>query len=289
MLNILYFDILYYMTQFDTIYQNLIRQIMEEGIEEENKRTGHKTRALPGISFSIDIERDGFPLLTLRKQPIKSPIAETCWFISGDKNPAFLQKFTKMWDPFLEADGMIAASYGYRWRHHFGRDQLGKLVELLESDPSSRHGVVVTWDPADDGHGGTPKKNVPCPYTFTVNIIGGRLHLHNILRSNDMMLGCPFDTFGFSLLLCMLAQRLGVRPGIYTHSISNAHIYDNHYTGARELIARSHEHEKVILTLPADAFRRAEEQDETLVAEILSGLTEQYKPLPPIEGLAIAL
>src|SRR5438445_673014 len=83
-------------------------------------------------------------------------------------------------------------------------------VTLLETDPSSRQGVVVAWDPGADGlEPQQTRKNVPCPYTFTVNIIGGALHLHNILRSNDMMLGCPTDVAGFALLQRILAARLG--------------------------------------------------------------------------------
>ncbi len=278
------------MTTFDIIYQNIIKKIMTEGIEELNQRTGHKTRSLPGVTFQIDIEKDGFPLLTLRKNPIKSPIAEQIWFISGSKRPdEFLQKFTKMWNAFIESDGTLAAAYGWRWRHHFGRDQLGSLILLLENDPSSRHGVVITWDPKDDGYGGSPKKNIPCPYTFTINIIGGRLNLHNIIRSNDMMLGCPFDTLGFALLLCILAQRLGVRPGIYTHSISNAHVYDNHYAGAEELLKRTNNNQKIELHLPKNTFERAEKLDEALVGEIFTDLSSQYNPNEPIGGLEIAL
>lgn len=277
------------MTVFDTIYQDIIKKIMEEGIEELNERTGHKTKALPGITFSLDIEKDGFPVMTLRKNPLKSPIAEQIWFITGEKGVNFLRKFTKIWDLFTEEDGTISSAYGWRWRHHFGRDQLGKAIELLEKEPSSRHGVIVTWDPKDDGYGGTPKKNVPCPYTYTINIIGGRLNMHNILRSEDMMLGGPFDVLGFALLQCIIAQRLGVRPGIYTHSISNAHVYDNHYEGAREIIKRNNEHPKVELHLPKEAFKRAEQKDENLVGEILADLQAQYNPLPPISGLEIAL
>lgn len=277
------------MTTFDTIYQNLIKKILTEGIEELNERTGYKTKALPGLTFQIDIERDGFPLLTLRKQPIKSPIAEQCWFIQGEKDTTYLRKFTKMWDKFLEEDGTLASAYGWRWRHHFGKDQLGSLIALLQKDPSSRHGVIITWDPKDDGYGGTPKKNVPCPYTFTVNIIGGRLHLHSVIRSNDMMLGCPFDTIGFALLQCMLAQKLGVIAGVYTHTISNAHIYENHYAGAEEIIARTNDHKNITLHLPENAFDRAEKKDEAIVEEIFTDLQSQYNPLPPITGLEIAL
>ena len=277
------------MTTFDTTYQNIIRKIMAEGIEELNERTGHKTKALPGITFSIDIEKDGFPVLTLRKNPIKSPIAEQIWFISGEKDTTFLRKFTKIWDLFTEKDGTTSSAYGWRWRHHFGRDQLGKTIELLEKEPSSRHGVIITWDPKDDGYGGTPKKNVPCPYTYVINIIGGRLNMHNILRSEDMMLGGAFDVLGFALLQCMIAQRLGVRPGIYTHSISNAHIYDNHYRGAIEIINRTNNHKKIELHLPENSFNRAEKKDESLIGEILADLQAQYNPLEPIGGLEIAL
>ncbi len=280
------------MTTFDTIYQNIIKKIMEEGIEELNERTGHRMKILPGVTFQIDIERDGFPVLTLRKNPIKSPIAEQVWFITGEKNTQFLRKYTKMWDEFLEEDGTITSAYGYRWRYHFGRDQLDQLIKHLTEEPHSRQGVVVTWDPADDGLYGrglkaTYKKNVPCPFAFTANIIGGRLCFHNIVRSNDMILGCPFDTFGFSLLMCVLAQKLGVRPGIYTHTISNAHIYDTHYNGARELIGRSNTHENIFPQLPLNIFDRAFQKDEKLVDEIYQAFAPNFKPSEAISGLEI--
>ncbi len=265
---------------------------MEDGIEELNERTGHKIKILPGLTFQTDIEKDGFPVLTLRKNPIKSPIAEQVWFITGDKDTEFLRKYTKMWDEFIEEDGTITSAYGYRWRHHFGRDQLGQLIKHLQEEPHSRQGVVITWDAGDDGLYGkglkaTYKKNAPCPFAFTVNIIGGRLHMHNIVRSNDMMLGCPFDTFGFSLLMCTLAQKLGVKPGIYTHTISNAHIYDNHYEGALELIKRANEHPNVFPILPENIFERAEKKDESLVDDIYQSFAPYFNPSEPITGLDI--
>lgn len=277
------------MTKFDEVYQEVIGNIMNNGIEELNKRTGRKTKSLPGITFQIDIEKDGFPVLTLRKQPLKSPIAEQCWFIQGTKDLTFLQKYTKIWNAFIEKDGTIPAAYGYRWRKTFAKDQLFEVIKMLKLDPSSRHGVVITWDPNDDGFLGTTKKNVPCPYTFTLNIIGGRLHMHNIIRSNDSILGLPFDVFGFALLQCMIAQEVGVRPGIYTHSVSNCHIYDNHYFAAFEMLKRSNTHPKIELCLPNDSFKRAENKDENIVQEIFDNINSQYNPLPAINNLVITL
>jgi len=276
------------MTQFDQQYREALRQIMNTGYEEFNERTGHRTKALPGITFRIDA---GFPMLTLRKIPIKLFVAEQIWFITGSNNPEdFVNKFTPIWKDFTEADGTIAAAYGYRWRHHFGRDQLGDLLRLLEKEPGSRHGVVMTWDPSDDGLGsGTSKKNVPCPFVFTVNIIGNKLHMHNIVRSNDMMLGCPHDVAGFALLQNILAAKLGLKAGTYTHSISNAHIYDIHYQGAWELIDRENNHSEIFFEAQVDYFARAEAKDESLVEEIIRKLTDQYKPMGPITGLKIVL
>jgi len=261
---------------------------MNHGLRERNERTGHETVALPGLTIAID---EGFPLLTLRKIPIKLFVAEQIWFLTGSNRPdPFLTKFTHIWDDFTEADGTIAAAYGYRWRHHFGRDQIGDLVRLLQNEPGSRHGVVMAWDPADDGLGtGTKKKNVPCPFTFTVTIIANKLHLHSIIRSNDMMLGAPHDAAGFGLLQHLLAAKLGYQVGTYTHSISNAHIYDIHYDQAWELIDRENDHKEVFLECQPDYFDRGEKGDESLVDEIVEKINSQYHPLGPIKGLKIVL
>ena len=278
------------MTKFDHLYQNLIGEIMKNGTAEVNQRTGHETRAVAGMHFSTDIEKDGFPLLTLRKIPIQMFVAEQVWFISGARKPAdFLRDFTKIWDIFTNPGDVVTVAYGYRWRKHFGRDQIKLLIDLLKKDPTSRHGVVVAWDPSADGLGGAVKKNVPCPFTFTVNIIGGRLNLHNIVRSNDAVLGMPSDIAGFALLQCILAQKLGLKPGIYSHSISNAHIYDIHYEAAKELIRRKNEHAPIKLALPPHSFERAEKKDRKLVEKIVGQLSAQYNPQEAIKGLKIVL
>lgn len=276
------------MTEFDLQYQQAIKRIMDEGVEELSQRTGHKTKILPGLTLELE---KGFPLLTLRKIPSRIFVAEQIWFISGSRRPdEFLNKFTKIWDEFTGIDGTISTAYGYRWRYRFGRDQLVLLLNLLKKEPSSRQGVVITWDPADDGLNPNRKKaNIPCPFCFTVNIIGGKLCLHNIVRSNDMILGCPSDVAGFALLQRILAAKLGVEVGKFTHSISNAHIYDIHYEAAQEIIKRKNNHPEIELEAQASWFDRAERKDEKLVSEIVEKLENQYRPLPPISGLKIVL
>ena len=276
------------MTPFDVQYKEAIRLIMEEGIDVPNPWSGRVTRMVPGVTLRVDVA-ECFPLLTLRKIPLRLFIAEQVWYLMGEKDATWLQQYTKIWDAFLEEDGTVQAAYGHRWRHHFGRDQIDLLVTHLKENPASRHAVVITWDPADDGFGLDKKLNVPCPYTFTVNIAGGKLHLHNIIRSNDMMLGCPHDAAGFALLQCFLAEKLGVEPGIYTHSISNAHIYDNHFDAANELMSRSHDHGTVKVTIPENGYDRAVKGDTELVSELFKQVKSQYTPLESIKGMKITV
>ena len=278
--------------QFDVQYQKLLREIMEHGFEEVNERTGHVCKSLPGMTMKFDLAK-GFPLLTLRKIPLKVFIAEQVWFLMGGKNLEFLQKFTKIWDDFAEENNCVESAYGYRWRKHFGRDQVDGLVQLLSKDPSSRHGVILMWDPADDGlSSGTKKKNVPCPYTFTVQIIGGKLHLHLVIRSNDMMLGNPHDTAGFALLAHFLAEKLGAGVGFLTISISNAHIYDIHFDQAKEIIARECLSGVIPFKCPKNAFDRAEKGDddsEELVRECFEQLKSKYEPQESLGRMSIVL
>lgn len=278
------------MTPFDKKYQKLLQSIMDHGIEELNERTKHGVKALPGQTLEIEAG-EGFPLLTLRKIPVKAFIAEQIWFLTGSRRPKeFLTKYTKIWDLFTNFDGVISTAYGYRWRHHFGRDQIELLIKLLEKEPSSRHAVVVTWDPASDGLSSTFKKaNIPCPYTFTINIIGGQLHMHNIVRSNDMILGCPMDIAGFALLQRILAARLGVKVGKYTHSISNAHIYDNHYEAAKELISRKNQHPMIEIECQKNYYERATKGDDQLLIDLAGQFETQYQPDAAIKGLVIAV
>lgn len=42
-----------------------------------------------------------------------------------------------------------------------------------------------------------------------------------------MGLGVPFNTTQYAVLVHLLAQVTGHKPGLFTHVINNAHIYDN--------------------------------------------------------------
>lgn len=279
----------------NVFYADIIRRILREGSREVNRRTRVECAAVPGVTFQTDLLSEGFPLLSLRKIPVKNFVAEQMWFLSGTDRIEWLSSHTKIWDAFSEEDGTVTSAYGKRWRGWFKNsfhavDQIAVVLEKLKADPTSRHGVVLSWDPGYDLiHA---QKNVPCPCMFTLMIIGGRLHMHLTVRSNDMVLGFPTDAAGFAFLQHVLAQELGVPVGTYTHSISNSHIYANHYVAAEEMAKRYAGFEYYFpmgIYLPEQAYRRAQELDEFFLDEVVAGIESEYEPEPAIKGLVIAL
>lgn len=272
------------MTKFDNQYADSVRHILGQPAEL-NQRTNHAVRAEAGMTMRTDLEEDGFPLLSLRKMPW-SFIPEVIWMLSGVRDLHWLSQHTKIWDSFAEKDGTVTAAYGNRWRHHFGLNQLSEVIAKLDADPSSRHGVVMIWDPSIDLT--VPQKNVPCPVMFTLNVIQGRLNLHLVIRSNDMALGHPTDVAGFALLTHILAQRLALMPGVLTVSISNAHVYENQVSFMEVLVGRTGQEGEVRLKLPKDAYSRATALDPSLIREIKDGFSG-YTPSEAMKDIPIAL
>ncbi|HEX9804903.1 MAG TPA: thymidylate synthase [Candidatus Dojkabacteria bacterium] len=287
------------MHKIDILYKKALQDILEKGSEEEDKRLFHKeqttneskTKAIAGYTFQFDMEEDGFPLISLRKLPVRLFVAETIWFLTGsNKVEGFLDQYTKIWDFFKEDDGTVTG-YGNRWRKHFDRDQVIGVLEMLKKDPTSRHGVVMTWDPSSDSlSNGIKRKNVPCQVGFIVNITNGRLNFHSIWRSVDMILGFPSDVPGNALLAHIFAAYLGLKVGIYTNYIANAHIYNIHYEIAEELIARDNSQQKIEIEAKEDWFVRGSKGDHSLVKEITSIIKPQYKDAgEPMKGIKIVV
>jgi len=76
-----------------------------------------------------------------------------------------------------------------------------------------------------------------------------RLCLHLTQRSCDVALGVPYNIASYALLLCLFSHLSGIKPGIFAHTLIDAHIYTakpdgskaefDHVPGLREQIGRS--------------------------------------------------
>ena len=105
-------------------------------------------------------------------------------------------------------------------------DQLQYIIDTLNGDhpyrsKNSRRLVVNAWHPANAAVSKLP----PCHFTFVFNVQGDKLNLHMTQRSGDVALGIPFNIAAYSIILMIIAQRTGLKPGKFSHTIVDAHAY----------------------------------------------------------------
>ena len=179
------------------------------------------------MRFNLD---DGFPLLTTKKLHLKSIIYELLWFLKGDTNVKYLQdNGVRIWNEWADKDGNLGPVYGYQWRswpdHNGGHiDQISNVIEQIKHNPDSRRLIVSAWNVADID----TMKLPPCHCLFQFYVANGRLSLQLYQRSADTFLGVPFNIASYALLLMMIAQVTGLKPGEFIHTTGDTHLYLNH-------------------------------------------------------------
>lgn len=219
-------------------YLQLLRHIMEEGTDK-NDRTGTGTRSVFGYQMRFDLS-EGFPLLTTKKLHLKSIIHELLWFLKGDTNVKYLQdNGVRIWNEWADENGDLGHVYGYQWRswpdYNGGFiDQITEAVETIKKNPDSRRIIVSAWNVADL----PDMKLPPCHALFQFYVADGRLSLQLYQRSADCFLGVPFNIASYALLLMMVAQVTGLKPGEFIHTLGDAHIYRNHFSQVEEQLSR---------------------------------------------------
>ena len=209
-------------------YLDLLNRIMTEGVQKED-RTGTGTISVFGHQMRFNLE-DGFPLLTTKKLHLKSIIHELLWFLQGDTNVKYLQENgVRIWNEWADENGDLGHIYGYQWRswpdYNGGHiDQISEVIDQIKNNPDSRRIIVNAWNVADLGN----MNLTPCHMFFQFYVADGKLSLQMYQRSADTIFGVPFNIASYALLLMMMAQVTGLKPGEFIHTTGDTHLYVNH-------------------------------------------------------------
>jgi thymidylate synthase len=219
-------------------YLDLIRRVLDEGVQKED-RTGTGTLSIFGHQMRFDLS-EGFPLVTTKRIHIPSVVHELLWFLKGDTNVRYLRdNGVRIWNEWADEHGDLGPVYGKQWRRWAGpdgveHDQMAEAIRLIREQPDSRRIIVSAWNVADLAD----MALMPCHAFFQFHVAEGRLNCQMYQRSADVFLGVPFNIASYSLLTHMIAQVCGLEPGVFVHSLGDAHLYRNHLEQARLQITR---------------------------------------------------
>jgi thymidylate synthase len=246
-------------------YLDTLLDIMSNGSSRPD-RTGTGTVGVFGGQHRYDVSKY-LPILTTKFVPIGVIIKELLWFLRGETNAKLLQaEDVRIWDgnssrSFLDgrglhhyAEGDIGPGYGFQFRHFGaayagcdrdytgqGVDQIEYILDLLRTDPFSRRIILTAWNPADLSKMALP----PCHITFQLYVEedreSGVRHLsgHLYQRSSDYFLAANYNLVSYTVLLYILAKKVGYYPKTMIMSFGDAHIYSTHLAQVKEQMGRA--------------------------------------------------
>lgn len=214
-------------------------------------RNGWATRHNGGVMITIRHPRERLLFDPERNCNHVFHLMESVWMLAGRRDVAFVKQFNSNIASYSDDDENFHAAYGYRWRNHFGIDQIVSAIRMLQADENDRRVVISMWDANVDGNG-REGLDFPCNLMILPNIEykeNPRTHMNEkrlnftiINRSNDLVWGlCGANAVHMSMLQEFMAGALGVKVGAWHHFSNNLHVYDKHlelirgvYKGVRE-------------------------------------------------------
>lgn len=240
-------------------YLTLLDELIKSGHDRPD-RTNTGVKGLFGKLMRFDLSQS-FPLLTTKSVFFRGVLEELLWFLKGNTNAKDLSdKGVSIWDgngsrEFLDSRGLnhyqegdLGPVYGFQWRHFGadykgfdadytgqGRDQIQQLMDDLKRDKFSRRHILSAWNPVDSHKMALPPCHILSQFYVTND---DKLNCALFQRSADIGLGVPFNIASYSLLVCMIADLLGLKRGEFVHFIGDAHVYLNHIEPLKKQIQR---------------------------------------------------
>ena len=276
------------MSLADDLFINMCKDIIDNGYSTEGEKVRPKwedgtyayTIKRFGVVNRYDLSKE-FPAITLRKTYVKSAIDELLWIWQKKSNNVHDLK-SHIWDSWADENGSIGKAYGYQLgvKHKYKEgmmDQVDRVIYDLKNNPYSRRMLTNIYV-----HQDLSEMNLyPCAYSMTFNVTGDRLNAILNQRSQDVLAANNWNVVQYAVLVHMLAQVTGFKPGELVHVIADAHIYDRHIPIVKELITRP--------THPAPKFYMNPNVKDFYDFTLDDFRIEDYETGPQIKNIPIAI
>lgn len=172
----------------------------------------------------------------IRKMPMRYAVGEFLWYLSGNPSLQAIGHYTNAWERMSDDGETVNSNYGHiiqhcgdwygeSWRDRF--NQFEYCYDLLRKDPNTRQAIIHIKTPRDTRE--YPTKDLNCTVYCQFILRDNKLHMSTHMRSNDLWMGVPYDCFFFMNLQVLMAMKLGVDIGTYTHYAGSLHLYLRDY------------------------------------------------------------
>ena len=225
---------------FDNINQSypvLIQHILDDG--KEISPRGLSTKELSPVTITITNPLNNIIFNETRKLNYGFMLGELAWILQQSDDVEHICHYNNNWRQFSDDGISLNGAYGKRI-FRYGKteiDQFRNVIAILKKDPESRQAVIVLFDPSLDY---LDTKDKPCTNLIKFMIRNKQLHMLVFMRSNDLILGYPYDVFNFTSLQALAATMLKVEVGTYTHVVDSLHVYTSQLSWCEDIAKDNH-------------------------------------------------
>lgn len=220
---------------FDALWRKALDLVFHEGRESSPRE--QKTRELLGLQLRLEDARANVLTNETRALNYRFLVAEWLWILGGLDDVATIARYNSQIAQFSDDGLTFAGAYGPRLVLH----QLPWVIEQLRSKPDTRQAVVMIWLPRPHA-----SRDIPCTLTFQWLLRNGCLHCVTTMRSSDLWLGLPYDTFNFTQLTNAIAAELHVEVGSFVLNLGSAHLYERDWPKVELVLADPESYESIV-------------------------------------------
>lgn len=216
-----------------TLWLELLGEIYHRGTHTSPR--GINIRELTGVGSHLVYPTNNIFRHPARGLSYRFLVAEWLWIWFGHDDVATISKYNGHIAKFSDNGVDFNGSYGVPIKR-----QWPYVEALLKKDPDTRQAVIDIFA----GREARNSKDVPCTLSIQFLIRGGALNTVVTMRSQDMILGFPYDAFNFTMLANIMAAIQDVRLGWLKLNVGSAHIYESNFElvktllGSQELLER---------------------------------------------------
>lgn len=191
----------------------------------------NNTRELTNVCMTIDANES--TIISIRDLSPAYLFGEWLWYFAGCADVEFISKYGSLWKTMTDDGRTVHSAYGFLIQKAPGFNQIETIIDLLQSDPDSRRGVININSPRRDVK---TTNDEPCTIALQFYIRDHKLNCTAMMRSNDIWYGLPYDVAFFTELQRCIADRLHIELGDYTHFTTSLHVYEKDLPKLKEYI-----------------------------------------------------